>query len=443
MKKIVNLLIIFPMLVVGCNQNKEITNDKALNIINDIKINNYENYSTSKDLTIEYNSKRINYNIDFNYDENVCYIKNDKKDAEDFYHINKDNYIELDLNTEKYHTMNINNFTITRWDKIILNVNNIREELNDLSNQLLDYFKVVVSEDIKGYSFYSNKKDSIEIKDDDDKLIIRYEDNLLSYLEVIDEFKVNISFESDLKLPSLNNYEENEYKAILPNEDNDFINSIIEKSNEKYNYQRDYTIVRKYKSYINDELQEEYESIYKYDYDKKIAEYRAKDGMIFTFVYKNETLAHVFSSSLFYSEYNGDLTNDYGFRNYLNPFFDKENTNMYFKQYQNYSLWFDDKIDDMTRFYKKSNEDFYFETRYFAYRNYEKKSYKDSYEKYQYKDSLIDTIEKLNEIYESENEIYYISETIEYTYDKVDLNEIEFSNKYTKLNVKDFNKLIK
>ena len=200
--------------------------------------------------------------------------------------------------------------------------------------------------------------------------------------------------------------------------------------------------MRKYKSYINGELQEEYESIYKYDYDKKIAEYRAKDGVIFTFVYKNETLAHVFSSSLFYSEYNGDLTNDYSFRNYLNPFFDKENTNMYFKQYQNYSLWFDDKIDDMTRFYKKSNEDFYFETRYFAYRNYEKKSYKDSYEKYQYKDSLIDTIEKLNEIYESENEIYYISETIEYTYDKVDLNEIEFSNKYTKLNVKDFNKLI-
>ena len=320
MKKIVNLLIVFPLLVVGCNQNKEITNDKALKIINNIKINNYENYSTSKDLSIEYNSKRINYNIDFNYDENVCYIKNDKKDDEDFYHINKDNYIELDLNTEKYHTMNINNFTITRWDKIILNVNNIREELNDLSNQLLDYFKVVVSEDIKGYSFYSNKKDSIEIKDDDDKLIIRYEDNLLSYLEVIDEFKVNISFESDLKLPSLNNYEENEYKAILPNEDNDFINSIIEKSNEKYNYQRDYTIVRKYKSYINDELQEEYESIYKYDYDKKIAEYRAKDGVIFTFVYKNETLAHVFSSSLFYSEYNGDLTNEYSFRNYLNPF---------------------------------------------------------------------------------------------------------------------------
>ena len=132
MKKIVNLLIVFPLLVVGCNQNKEITNDKALNIINDIKINNYENYSTSKDLSIEYNSKRINYNIDFNYDENVCYIKNDKKDDEDFYHINKANYIELDLNTEKYHTMNINNYTITRWDKIILKMLIIMNRLNFL-----------------------------------------------------------------------------------------------------------------------------------------------------------------------------------------------------------------------------------------------------------------------------------------------------------------------
>ena len=49
------------------------------------------------------------------------------------------------------------------------------------------------------------------------------------------------------------------------------------------------------------------------------------------------------------------------------------------------------KIDELLEKYKdKFNEDFYFETRYFAYRNYEKKSYSDSYEKYQYKDSLIE-----------------------------------------------------
>lgn len=287
LNKFISLSLLCSLLVVGCN--KIDTFDKGKEFINDIS-NNYEskfNEVTSFGVTINkyrlmsesyytdinYSNPYYSYSFDYNNKRKVNNIIINDDGLKYNYSLSLiDNYYYEFYNLEnKYINVNDYNLSNEYWNKVLNTVSEINDDVFNIGNDILEgILKVLEGNIVSSYNLdykieffdIGSFKMTIELSDSKENIYhdIYFNNYLLSEYSVtydygfkIDREVYNYTYDSNLNLPFIFNYEKedskNNLKGYFVNEYIDKIRSnILDNMNlrinnvKTYSYKYDYVI---------------------------------------------------------------------------------------------------------------------------------------------------------------------------------------------------------